>query len=68
MPYSGQYFIQPLTGIYYTILNKDCTCTDVRDEKDRSPLHWACAKGHKDVVEYLVEKANCDVSEWIKLS
>ena len=40
----------------------------MRDEKDWSPLHWACTRGHKDVVEYLVEKAKCDVSEWIKLS
>ena len=38
-------------------------CTDVRYEDGRSPLHWACEGGHKDVVEYLVEKANCDVSE-----
>ena len=38
-------------------------CVDVRDEGDRSPLHLACEEGHKDVVEYLVEKANCDISE-----
>ena len=41
--------------------------TDVSDENDRSPLHCACLGGHKDVVEYLVEKANCDVSEYLKL-
>ena len=40
-------------------------CTDVRDEGHRSPLHLACLGGHKDVAQYLVEKANCDVSEWI---
>ena len=38
-------------------------CTDVRDEYGRFPLHLACEVGHKDVVEYLVEKGNCDVSE-----
>ena len=38
-------------------------CVDIRDECDRSPLHLACEEGHKDVVEYLVEKANCDISE-----
>ena len=38
-------------------------CADVRDEDNRSPLHLACVGGHKDMVEYLVEKANCDVSE-----
>ena len=36
---------------------------DVRDGYGRSPLHLACEGGHKDVVEYLVEKATCDVSE-----
>ena len=35
----------------------------VRDEDNRSPLHLACEEGHKYVVEYLVEKASCDVSE-----
>ena len=38
-------------------------CADVKDQEDRSPLHLACVGGHKDVVEFLVEKANCDVSE-----
>ena len=38
-------------------------CTDVRDEANRSLLHLACEGGHKYVVECLVEKANCDVSE-----
>ena len=38
-------------------------CAGVRDEDKKSPLHWACEGGHKYVVEYLVEKANCDVSE-----
>ena len=39
-------------------------CTDVRDGGNSSPLHHACSNGHKDVVEYLVEKANCDVSKY----
>ena len=38
-------------------------CADVKDKEDRSPLHLACEGGQKDVVEYLVEKANCDVSK-----
>ena len=37
--------------------------TDIRDADNSSPLHLACTGGHKDVVVYLVEKANCDVSE-----
>ena len=29
-----------------------------------SPLHFACDGGHKQVVQYLVERAHCDVSEY----
>ena len=40
-------------------------CTDVRSEGwNRSPLYYACGKGHKQVVQYLVEGAHCDVSEY----
>ena len=35
----------------------------MRDGGNWSPLHFACEGRNKDVVEYLVEKANCDVSE-----
>ena len=38
-------------------------CTGVRDEETRTPLHVASLRAHKNVVEYLVEEANCDVSE-----
>ena len=38
-------------------------CADVRDQDKSSPLHLACEGGHKGVVKYLVEEANCDVSE-----
>ena len=27
-----------------------------RDSNERSPIHWACSSGRRDVVEYLVEK------------
>ena len=47
---------------HYTIIYHLC-CADVRDEDNKSPLHLACEGGHKCIVEYLVEKANCDVSE-----
>ena len=33
------------------------------DKDDMSPLQWACVGGHKDVVEYLVEIANCEIGE-----
>ena len=49
--------------ICYDVHHLTMRCADVRDEGGRSPLHLACEGGHKDVVEYLVEKANCDVSE-----
>ena len=38
-------------------------CAVVRDEDNRSPLHLACEEGNEYVVEYLIEKASCDVSE-----
>ncbi|XP_064386915.1 uncharacterized protein LOC135335371 isoform X2 [Halichondria panicea] len=31
------------------------------DNWSRTPLHFACYRGHKDVVQYLVEKVNCDI-------
>ena len=37
--------------------------TDIRDDDDRSPLDLACERGHRYIVQYLVKKANCDVSE-----
>ena len=38
-------------------------CTDAKDKNNQSALFLACEGGHLAVVEYLVEKANCDVSE-----
>ena len=52
-----------IDGTQCVICTKDLYCTDVSDSEDWSPLHLACEEGHKDVVEYLVEKASCDVSE-----
>ena len=37
--------------------------TDVKDKDNRSLLHLACEDINQDLVEYLVEEANCDVSE-----
>ncbi len=28
-----------------------------------TPLHIACYGGHKDVVQYMVERVHCDTSE-----
>ncbi len=36
----------------------------MRYDDNRTPLHYACVLGHKDVVQYLVEMANCDISEY----
>ena len=40
-----------------------CFTTDVRDNDNWTPLHWACAVGCKDVVQYLVEEEKMDVGE-----
>ena len=45
------------------LYNYHLCVTGVRDKDKQSALHLACTQGHKDVVEYLVEEANCDVSE-----
>ncbi len=39
-------------------------CVDAGDYENWTPLHIACLSGHKYVVQYLVEKANCDISEY----
>ena len=42
-------------------------CTDARDVFNRSLLHLACEEGQVAAVEYLIEKANCDVGEWTEI-
>ena len=51
-----------INGTQYTTLH----CTDVSRDGywNQSPLHWACDGGRKQVVQYLVERAHCDVSEY----
>ncbi len=39
-----------------------CSTTDVRDNSNRTPLHYACM-GSKDMVQYLVEEMKMDVGE-----
>ncbi len=39
-------------------------CADVRNDEYMTPLYLACYGGHKDVVQYLVEKTKCDISEY----
>ena len=35
----------------------------MRDKDNMTPLQWACKKGHKEIVQYLVEEVKCDVGE-----
>ncbi len=51
------------TDRHVTILSLCCTCTDVRDNIEGTPLHHACDHGHLEVVKYLVETAHCDVGK-----
>ena len=40
-------------------------CIDTRDQYNNTPLHYACSGGRLDVVQYLVEEAQWDISECI---
>ncbi len=40
-----------------------CSTTDVRDNDNRTPLHWACGGGSKNTVQYLVEEQKMNVGE-----
>ena len=42
--------------------------TDVKEMDNMTPLHLACERGHKEVVQYLVEEAKCDVGESIVIA
>ena len=42
--------------------------SDVRDVNNQTPLHKSCGGAFSaslDMVRYLVERAHCDVSEWL---
>ncbi len=59
--------------LYYTVYSHNnnyvvsivelCSTTDVRGKDNWTPLHWACWKGSKDLVQYLVEELKMDVGE-----
>ena len=36
----------------------------VRDKDNKTPLHYACRGGKKDVIAYLVEDLECDIGEF----
>ena len=56
-------FIQPLYDICFLYITMQHT--DVRDEQNMTPLHYACIGGHKDLVVYLIEVIKCDVGECV---
>ncbi len=33
----------------------------MRGEDNKTPLHYACKRGSKNLVQYLVEEVKCDV-------
>ena len=47
--------------VYINYINHHHHTTDVRDKDNKTPLHFACETGSKDLVQYLVEEAKCDV-------
>ena len=57
-------------GDYYCAL---LSSSDVRDKYNQTPLHKTCHGGfwervNLDLVQYLVERAHCDVSEYLTYS
>ena len=42
--------------------------TGVRDKDNKTPLHYACRGGEKDVLVYLVGELKCDIGEFIPSS
>ena len=38
----------------------------MKDKDNWTPLHSACRRGSKEVVQYLVEEQKCDVGELIQ--
>lgn len=45
-----------------TVLLAQGANLDAKDEDERTPLHWACATGRFDVVEFLLDEANVRVN------
>ena len=39
--------------------------TDVRGKDNATALHYTCAGGNKETVQYLVEKLKCDIGECV---
>ena len=37
--------------------------TGVKDKDNKTPLHYACEGGEKDVVVYLTQELQCNVGE-----
>ena len=35
------------------------------DKDNATPLHHACIKGNKELIQYLVEELKCDVGEFV---
>ena len=40
-----------------------CLIPVIKMNNGLTPFHTACFGGHKDVVQYMVERAHCDTSE-----
>ena len=52
--------------LHKAITSPDITLhTDVRDIKNLTALHYACANGNKELIQYLVEELKCDVGEFV---
>ena len=64
------WFRRLCNDVYWCVLMSP---SDVRDELNQTPLHNSCGVGfwgraNLDLVRYLVERAHCDISEYLTCS
>ena len=62
---SGSTLLTKCTSFHWQSAYVHTFPSDMRDKNNQTPLHKSCGSWQctLDVVQYLVEKTNCDVSE-----
>lgn len=53
-------------GVVKLLVERGGAAVNRGDGDDNSTaLHWACVRGHKDIMQYLVKGAKCNVGECV---